>query len=56
VTPKVKFADFGIIARSRAVPSSISSRDALARLSIGLLKSAMPLPKADLVVIPAGRE
>lgn len=46
MTLKVKFADFEIITRSRSVPSAISNRDDLARLSIGLLESAMPLPKA----------
>src|SRR5262249_6153963 len=46
VTLKVKFADFEIITRSRSVSSAISNRDDLARLSIGLLESAMPLPKA----------
>jgi DNA polymerase-4 len=46
VTLKVKFADFEIITRSRSVPSAILNRDDLARLSIGLLENAMPLPKA----------
>ena len=46
VTLKVKFADFEIITRSRSVPSAISTRDDLARLSIGLLENSMPLPKA----------
>jgi DNA polymerase-4 len=46
VTLKVKFADFEIITRSRSVPSAITTRDDLARLSIGLLEDAMPLPKA----------
>ena len=46
VTLKVKFADFEIMSRSRSVPAIVESRDALERLAIGLLKSAMPLPKA----------
>ena len=37
MTLKVKFADFEMITRSRSVPSAISNRDDLARLSIGLL-------------------
>src|SRR6516225_3584941 len=45
VTLKVKFSDFEIITRSRSVPSPIANRDDLARLSIGLLENAMPLPK-----------
>ena len=46
VTLKVKFADFEIITRSRSVAWAISTRDDLARLSIGLLENSMPLPKA----------
>jgi DNA polymerase-4 len=46
VTLKVKFADFEIITRSRSTSSLIGSREDLARLSIGLLEEAMPLPKA----------
>jgi DNA polymerase-4 len=46
VTLKVKFADFEIITRSRSVSSAISNGENLARLAIGLLENAMPLPKA----------
>jgi DNA polymerase IV len=46
VTLKVKFADFEIITRSRSVSSAISNGEDLARLAIGLLENAMPLPKA----------
>jgi DNA polymerase-4 len=46
VTLKVKFADFEIITRSRSISSVIANREDLARLSIGLLEDAMPLPKA----------
>jgi DNA polymerase IV len=46
VTLKVKFADFEIITRSRSVSTVIANRDDLARLAIGLLEDAMPLPKA----------
>jgi DNA polymerase IV len=46
VTLKVKFADFEIITRSRSVSSAVTNRDDLARLAIGLLEDAMPLPKA----------
>jgi DNA polymerase IV len=46
VTLKVKFADFEIVTRSRSVSSAISNREDLARLAIGLLENAMPLPKA----------
>jgi DNA polymerase IV len=40
------FSDFEIITRSRSVSSAVANRDDLARLSIGLLESALPLPKA----------
>jgi DNA polymerase-4 len=46
VTLKVKFSDFEIITRSRSVSSAIANRNDLARLAIGLLENAMPLPKA----------
>lgn len=46
VTLKVKFADFEIMSRSRSVPAIVENRDALESLAIGLLTSAMPLPKA----------
>jgi DNA polymerase-4 len=46
VTLKIKFADFEIITRSRSVSSAVANRDDLARLAIGLLEDAMPLPKA----------
>ena len=46
VTLKIKFADFEIITRSRSVSSAVANRGDLARLAIGLLENAMPLPKA----------
>src|SRR5579864_7459807 len=46
VTLKVKFSDFEIITRSRSISSAVANRDDLARLSIGLLEGAWPLPKA----------
>ncbi|WP_407160179.1 DNA polymerase IV [Bradyrhizobium sp. STM 3557] len=46
VTLKIKFADFEIITRSRSVSTAVADRDDLARLAIGLLENAMPLPKA----------
>src|SRR6202007_2523159 len=46
VTLKVKFSDFEIITRSRSISSAVANRDDLARLSIGLLESAWPFPKA----------
>jgi DNA polymerase-4 len=46
VTLKVKFADFEIITRSRSIPLPIANRSDLARLAIGLLENATPLPKA----------
>ena len=46
VTLKVKFADFEIITRSRSVSLPIANRSDLARLAIGLLQNATPLPKA----------
>jgi DNA polymerase-4 len=45
VTLKVTFADFEIITRSRSVSAAIANRGDLARLTIGLLEEAMPLPK-----------
>ena len=46
VTLKVKFADFEIITRSRSVSLPIANRGDLARLAIGLLENATPLPKS----------
>src|SRR5271165_1139236 len=46
VTLKIKFADFEIITRSRSASSAVANRGDLARLAIGLLENAMPLPKA----------
>jgi DNA polymerase IV len=46
VTLKIKFADFEIITRSRSVSSAVADRGDLARLAIGLLENAMPIPKA----------
>jgi len=46
VTLKVKFADFEIITRSRSVSLPLVNRSDLARLEIGLLENATPLPKA----------
>ncbi|WP_316227428.1 DNA polymerase IV [Bradyrhizobium sp. SZCCHNR1047] len=45
VTLKVKFADFDIMTRSRSVAQAVGSREDLARLSVALLQSEMPLPK-----------
>ncbi|WP_316174311.1 MULTISPECIES: DNA polymerase IV [unclassified Bradyrhizobium] len=45
VTLKVKFADFEIITRSRSVANLVASREDLARLSVALLQSEMPLAK-----------
>jgi DNA polymerase IV len=45
VTLKVKFNDFEIITRSRSVPSAVSRRDDLERLSIALLQKEMPFSK-----------
>jgi hypothetical protein len=45
VTLKVKFADFGIITRSRSVSSAVANRNDLAELATSLLKDNMPLPK-----------
>ena len=46
VTLKVKFADFEMITRSRSASSAVAGREDLARMAIGLLENAMPLPKA----------
>ena len=46
MTLRIKFADFEIITRSRSVSSAVADRGDLARLAIGLLENAMPLPKA----------
>ena len=46
VTLKVKFFDFEIIARSRSAPITITNRDALMRMAVGLLEDEMPLPKS----------
>jgi DNA polymerase IV len=45
VTLKVKFNDFEIITSSRSVPTPVSSRDDLERLSVALLQNEMPFPK-----------
>jgi DNA polymerase-4 len=45
VTLKVKFKDFEIITRSRSVPSLVSSRADLERLSVALLQAEMPVPR-----------
>ncbi|MGJ5198482.1 DNA polymerase IV [Bradyrhizobium sp. HKCCYLRH1030] len=45
VTLKVKFADFEIITRSRSIANLVASREDLARLSVALLQSEMPLAK-----------
>jgi DNA polymerase IV len=45
ITLKVKFSDFEIITRSRSVPTAVSSHSDLERLSVGLLRNEMPLPK-----------
>jgi DNA polymerase IV len=46
VTLKVKFADFEIISRSRSLPNLVSDRDELERVSVGLLRNLLPMPKA----------
>jgi len=46
VTLKVKFADFEIMSRSRSVHDAVGQRDELERISVSLLESIMPLPKA----------
>lgn len=46
VTLKVKFSDFETITRSRSVTSAVTNHHDLSRLTIGLLESAMPFPKA----------
>jgi DNA polymerase IV len=46
VTFKVKSSNFEIITRSRSGTLAIANRDDLARLSLGLLEGAWPLPKA----------
>jgi DNA polymerase-4 len=46
VTLKVKFFDFEIITRSRSAPMTITNRDALMRMAVGLLEDEMPLPKS----------
>jgi DNA polymerase IV len=43
---KVKFNDFEIITRSKSVPSAVSSRVNLERLSVALLQAELPVPKA----------
>jgi DNA polymerase IV len=45
VTLKVKFNDFETITRSRSVPVAVSSRGELERLSVVLLRAAMPVSK-----------
>jgi nucleotidyltransferase/DNA polymerase involved in DNA repair len=46
VTLKVKFADFEMITRNRSASSAVADREDLARMAIGLLENARPLPKA----------
>jgi DNA polymerase-4 len=43
---KVKFFDFEMITRSRSAPTTITNRDALMRMAVGLLDDEMPLPKS----------
>jgi DNA polymerase-4 len=45
VALKVKYADFEITTRRRSVSAAVANRSDLARLAIGLLEDAMPLPK-----------
>lgn len=45
VTLKVKFNDFETITRSRSIPTAVSNRDDLERLSVALLQNEIPLPK-----------
>jgi DNA polymerase-4 len=42
---KMKFNDFEIITRSKSVPIAVSTREDLERLTIGLLRDEMPVPK-----------
>jgi DNA polymerase-4 len=46
VTLKVKFADFEIISRSQSMPDFVSDREELERVSVGLLRNLLPVPKA----------
>jgi DNA polymerase-4 len=46
VTLKVKFFDFEIMSRSRSVETPVESRVDLETIAVGLLKAALPLPKA----------
>jgi DNA polymerase IV len=46
VTLKVKFADFEIIFRSQSLPDLVSDREQPERVSIGLLRNLLPVPKA----------
>ena len=46
VTLKIKFSDFLIVTRSRSVPASIDSREALEVISLALLRAAMPLRRS----------
>ena len=60
VTLKVKFNDFETITRSRSVPSAVSSRDDLERLSVALLQNEnscteIRTASGSLVVITGNR-
>ncbi len=46
VTLKVKFADFETISRSQSLPDPVSDREELERVSEGLLRNLLPVPKA----------
>ena len=46
VTLKVKFADFETISRSQSMPDFVSDREELERVSVGLLRNLLPVPKA----------
>jgi DNA polymerase IV len=46
VTLKVKFADFETISRSQSLSDFVSDREDLERVSVGLLRNLLPVPKA----------
>jgi DNA polymerase IV len=46
VTLKVKFADFGLISRSRTLVGSVESRSELEAMTFDLLRTVFPLAKA----------
>ena len=50
VTVMVKYADFQQITRSRSQPAAVTTREALVRLSLDLIKSVLPAPKGIRLV------